>query len=166
MAACRRRPDVRPNEPAAAPTAATSTPPREARPDAETAAIDREPNRTDSDARTRARAVLVEPIRFPFDRSDLSSDARLALDAKLDELRADGSLRIVIEGHADDRGSDEYNMALGMRRAAAARRYLVQHGIDPERVDITSAGEERPVCRDPDEACWQQNRRAEFAVAN
>jgi peptidoglycan-associated lipoprotein len=110
--------------------------------------------------------VLAEPIRFPFDRSDLSSEARSALDAKIEVLRADAALRIVIEGHADDRGSDEYNMALGMRRAAAARRYLVQHGIDPDRIEITSVGEERPVCREPDESCWQVNRRAEFTIAN
>jgi len=113
--------------------------------------------------RERARATLDQTILFAFDRSDLTSDARANLDAKLAVLRADVSLTIAVEGHADERGASEYNLALGMRRAAAARRYLVLGGIAPDRVTITSLGEERPVCTDSSESCWRLNRRDEFS---
>jgi peptidoglycan-associated lipoprotein len=106
----------------------------------------------------------VAPIQFAFDRSDLTLDARSALDAKLEVLRADPAIRLRIDGHADERGSSEYNLALGMRRAAAARRYLVQREIAPDRIEITSLGEERPVCETSAEWCWRINRRDDFAV--
>jgi peptidoglycan-associated lipoprotein len=110
------------------------------------------------------RRTLTATIYFEFDRSDLSAAAREALDAKLPILAAAPALRIRVDGHADDRGSDEYNLALGQRRAAAVKRYLTHHGIDAERVDVYSMGEERPVCTDADEGCWSRNRRDEFSV--
>lgn len=70
----------------------------------------------------------------------------------------------VISGHADERGSDEYNLALGQRRAVAAKRYLVDHGIDATRLGVVSYGEEHPVCTASAEACWSKNRRAEFEI--
>ena len=73
-------------------------------------------------------------------------------------------MRIRIEGNADERGSDEYNLALGQRRAAAAKRYLVERGIDASRFDLVSYGEERPVCTDHNEDCWQRNRRDDFVI--
>ena len=73
-------------------------------------------------------------------------------------------MRIRIEGNADERGSDEYNLALGQRRAASAKRYLVDHGIAADRFDLVSYGEERPVCTEHNEACWQQNRRDDFRI--
>ena len=79
-------------------------------------------------------------------------------------MRANPSVRIRIEGNADERGSDEYNMALGLRRAQTARKYLIDHGIDAARIDISSNGEERPVCQEHQESCWQQNRRDEFVI--
>ena len=114
--------------------------------------------------RNRVNAILTAPIKFAFDRSDLTIDARSALDAKRALLQADPAIRIRIDGHADERGSSEYNLALGMRRAAAARRYLIQREIAPERIEITSLGEERPVCETQEESCWRMNRRDEFAV--
>lgn len=116
------------------------------------------------EVRDREMRILAEPVHFAFDRSDLSELVRLALDAKLRILLADQSLRIRVDGHTDDRGSGEYNIALGHRRAAAVRRYLVQRDIAEERIEIVSFGEERRVCTESTEGCWQQNRRAEVAV--
>jgi peptidoglycan-associated lipoprotein len=111
-----------------------------------------------------ARAALEARVYFDFDRSELRDDQRAVLDSKLPVLRANPNVRVRIEGNADERGSDEYNMALGMRRAQTARKYLVDHGIDAGRIDITSNGEERPVCQEHQESCWSQNRRDEFVI--
>ena len=108
--------------------------------------------------------VIEARIYFDLDRSDLSADARSTLDAKLGVLASSPAMRIRITGHTDERGSDEYNIALGQRRAAAAKRYLTQRGIDAGRIEITSFGEEQPVCTTSDETCWSQNRRDEFLV--
>jgi peptidoglycan-associated lipoprotein len=86
------------------------------------------------------------------------------LDRKAGVLGANRPIRIRIEGNTDERGSDEYNLALGMRRAAAAKLYLTQRGVDAARIETVSYGEERPVCQEHDESCWAKNRRAEFAV--
>jgi len=86
------------------------------------------------------------------------------LDAKLPILRANPNMRIRIEGNCDDRGSEEYNLALGQRRAAAAKRYLTDFGIDAGRIDIISYGHERPVCTQDSEDCWSQNRRDDFVI--
>lgn len=109
-------------------------------------------------------SAMAEKIFFDFDRSDLRDEARSTLDRKIGYFQANPSMRIRISGHADERGSDEYNLALGQRRAAAAKTYLVQQGIDAGRIDIVSYGEERPVCTESNEACWQQNRRDEFEI--
>jgi peptidoglycan-associated lipoprotein len=111
-----------------------------------------------------AREALLAKVYFDFDRSELRDDQRAILDAKLPVFRANPGVKIRIEGNADERGSDEYNQALGMRRAQTARKYLIDNGIDASRIDISSNGEERPVCQDHNEACWQQNRRDEFVI--
>jgi peptidoglycan-associated lipoprotein len=113
---------------------------------------------------SRAREALLAKLYFDFDRSELRDDQRATLDSKLPILRANSGVRIRIEGNADERGSDEYNQALGMRRAQTARKYLIDNGIDASRIDISSNGEERPVCQEHSEACWQQNRRDEFVI--
>lgn len=115
-------------------------------------------------ARETARARLEAPIYFDFDRSDIMPAARVTLDAKLDILRASPSVRVRISGHADERGSDEYNLALGQRRAASAKRYLVQRGVAEHRLEVISFGEERPVCTVSDESCWTRNRRGDFEI--
>jgi peptidoglycan-associated lipoprotein len=109
-------------------------------------------------------AAITGPIYFDYDKSDIRSDAAATLDRKLPWLTANPGMRIRIEGNADERGSDEYNLALGQRRAASAKRYLVEHGIDASRFDLVSYGEERPVCTEHDESCWQRNRRDDFVI--
>jgi peptidoglycan-associated lipoprotein len=79
-------------------------------------------------------------------------------------LTANPGIRLRISGHADSRGSDEYNLALGQRRASAAKRYLTDRGIDAGRIDVTSRGEESPTCTEESEGCWSQNRRGEFEI--
>jgi len=110
------------------------------------------------------RAVLTEMIFFDYDQSELRSEARATLDAKLAFLQSNPSVRIRIAGHTDERGSDEYNLALGLRRAAAAKRYLVELGIAENRMTVVSFGEERPLNADPTDAAWAQNRRDEFEI--
>jgi len=108
--------------------------------------------------------AITGPIYFDYDKSDIRTDAAATLDKKIPWLTANPGMRIRIEGNADERGSDEYNLALGQRRAAAAKRYLVEHGIDATRFDLVSYGEERPVCTEHDESCWQRNRRDDFVI--
>jgi len=108
--------------------------------------------------------AITGPIYFDFDKSTIRSDAASTLDRKIPWLQANPGMRIRIEGNADERGSDEYNLALGQRRAASAKRYLVDHGIAADRFDLVSYGEERPVCTEHNEACWQQNRRDDFRI--
>jgi peptidoglycan-associated lipoprotein len=104
----------------------------------------------------------LQRILFEYDQFTLSAEARNILTANAAYLRANPSQRIVIEGHTDERGSDEYNLALGERRARAALNYLVSLGIAAERLSILSYGEERPVVAGSEESAWSQNRRAEF----
>lgn len=114
------------------------------------------------EARERALAEIREKIFFDFDRFELKPASRETLQRKSEALRALPELRIVIEGHADERGTVEYNLALGEKRAKAALDYLADLGIDPERVSIVSYGEERPAVEGHGEAAWSQNRRDEF----
>jgi len=109
-------------------------------------------------------SAITGPIYFDFDRSTIRPDAAATLDRKIPFLQANPGMRIRIEGNADERGSDEYNLALGQRRAASAKRYLVERGIAADRFDLVSYGEERPVCTEHNEACWQQNRRDDFRI--
>lgn len=115
-------------------------------------------------ARERARGSIQDMIFFDFDRSDLREDARQTLQLKAEALRQFPDIRIRIEGHADERGTVEYNLALGERRADAARAYLVDLGIDPDRMTTISYGEERPQVEGQNEAAWSQNRRDEFVI--
>ena len=109
-------------------------------------------------------AELAAFIFFDLDRSDLTGGSVAALDRKLRILQANPRLAIQIAGHCDERGSDEYNLALGERRAAAAKRYLVEHGIAEGRISILSYGEEQPLDPGHTEESWARNRRDEFSV--
>ena len=109
-------------------------------------------------------AAITGPIYFDFDKSNIRPDADATLQRKLPWLNANPGMRIRIEGNADERGSDEYNLALGQRRAASAKKWLVDHGIAADRFDLVSYGEERPVCTEHNETCWQQNRRDDFRI--
>jgi len=109
-------------------------------------------------------AVSWQDAFFDYDSADLRDEARTALDADARLLRERPEVRIVIEGHCDERGTAEYNLALGERRAAAARDYLVAAGIDGGRIEIISFGKERPFDPGHDEAAWAQNRRAHIVT--
>ena len=115
-------------------------------------------------ATARSRATLEATIFFDYDAAEIRGDAKAALDAKLPILRANSNLQIRISGHADERGSDQYNDALGQQRAAAAKRYLTDNGIDGARISIVSFGEQRPAITGSDESAWSKNRRAEFEI--
>jgi peptidoglycan-associated lipoprotein len=99
-------------------------------------------------------------VYFLVDQSDLTDQARAILDRQAQWLNRYGSYRILVEGHADERGTREYNIALGARRAAATRAYLVARGVSAQRIRTISYGKERPVAVCDDESCWSQNRRA------
>jgi len=101
---------------------------------------------------------------FDYDQSDLREDARTALAADAEWLKKYPSVQILIEGYCDERGTGNYNLALGDRRANAAKEYLVSLGIDGSRVKTVSYGEERPFCTESHEGCWQQNRRAHLVI--
>ena len=116
------------------------------------------------EAAAAARATLATAIYFDFDKDEIRPDAQQTLDAKVAVLRTQAALQIRIDGNADDRGSDSYNLALGQRRSASAKRYLEARGIDGSRVEVVSFGKERPVCKDENESCWQQNRRDGFSI--
>lgn len=107
----------------------------------------------------------VRDIFFAFDQYSISDEARPILEANARALRRFPNTRIVIEGHCDERGTEEYNLALGDRRANAVKEYLVSLGIAASRIDTISYGEERPFATGQDEASWAQNRRAHFRAA-
>jgi peptidoglycan-associated lipoprotein len=108
--------------------------------------------------------AIAQPIHFDYDHSDITPEDQAALDRKVVVLRANPRLELQIEGNCDERGPDEYNLALGERRAAATKRYLVEHGIPDARLTIISYGEERPADPGHTEEAWTKNRRAEFRV--
>jgi len=160
---CRRKVEPQPEPVAATPVTAMAPEPQPTTaPSTESSTTSR--NESAEEAAAKVRAVLSAPVYFGYDRSELDAEARAALDDKVQVLLADRALRIRVEGHTDDRGSDEYNLALGQRRATAVQRYLVQRQIAADRVDVTTLGEERPTCMKASEACWRTNRRAEFVV--
>jgi len=110
------------------------------------------------------RSGVLRTIYFAFDRADLTEESRATLRANAEWLKANPKYRIRIEGHCDERGTIEYNLALGQRRADAARDYLVSLGVDPGRLTTISYGEERPADPGHNEEAWAKNRRAEFVI--
>ncbi len=108
----------------------------------------------------------VKDAFFDLDKSDLREDARAALTKDAEFLRSYPQVKMSIEGHCDERGSTEYNLGLGQRRAEAAKNYLISLGIPADRMETTSWGKERPFCTEHDESCWQQNRRAHFVLSH
>ena len=104
----------------------------------------------------------VHDAYFDTDKADIRADARQALSGTADFLKAHPSVKVNIEGHCDERGSTEYNLGLGDRRAAAVKQYLVSLGVTADRMTTVSFGKEKPVCMDHGEPCWQQNRRGHF----
>ncbi|MBI4240121.1 MAG: peptidoglycan-associated lipoprotein Pal [Candidatus Rokubacteria bacterium] len=104
------------------------------------------------------------PVHFDFDRYDIRPDEARTLDANAKWMKAHPSHLILVEGHADERGTNEYNLALGERRAKATVNYLIAQGVHVSRMTLMSYGEERPLCMDKSEECWAKNRRGDFRV--
>jgi len=108
----------------------------------------------------------VKDAYFDYDKADIRPDAREALSKTADFLKKYPEIKVTIEGHCDERGSTEYNLGLGDRRAAATKNYLVSLGVSADRMSTVSYGKEKPFCMEHDETCWQQNRRGHFVKAN
>lgn len=156
-----------PEEPAPEPTpVAEPTPqPEPADDSAERERMERERMAREADERARAVAAdLAAVINFDYDQAAVRSADQATLDRKAAILVANPSVKLRISGHADERGSDEYNLALGNRRAAAAKRYLENKGVEGSRLEVISYGEERPANPGSDENSFAQNRRDEFEV--
>jgi peptidoglycan-associated lipoprotein len=170
--ACKKKPEVAP-APTPAPAAVAPAPrvnqdsidaARRAEAEAaRRAAAEAEAARRAAEAAS-ARAALAAKVYFDFDKDEIRDDAKATLDTKVGILNANSAVRLRIAGHTDDRGSDEYNLALGQRRAASIQRYLVSRGIDASRFETVSFGKERPVAQGENEAAWAQNRRGEFEI--
>ena len=152
-----------------APVSTPPPPPPPPQPSSPTVPV---PPPTPTDAEIFARMSLAElnnshpldDIYFEFDKSDLGQPARASLQKDADWLRKWTSTKVTVEGHADSRGTNEYNLALGERRASAVRDYLATLGVPAARVMVVSKGEEEPVCREENEACWAKNRRGHFII--
>jgi len=114
--------------------------------------------------RERALALLLAPVHFDFDDDRIRDDAAAELERKVALLRANPSIRLELVGHTDERGSTEYNLALGQRRAEAVRAFFVAYGLAPDRFTTLSYGEEQPVDPRSTEEAWARNRRVEFRV--
>ena len=113
-------------------------------------------------------ALFLKEVRdayFDFNKADIRADARDALTKTAEFLRNNPGIRVTVEGHCDERGSTEYNLALGDRRAGAVKQYLVSLGISADRISTVSFGKEKPFCTQSNESCWQQNRRGHFVRA-
>jgi peptidoglycan-associated lipoprotein len=111
-------------------------------------------------------AKEVQDAYFDFNKADIRSDARDALSRTAAFLRSYPQIKVTIEGHCDERGSTEYNLGLGDRRATATKNYLVSLGISADRISTVSFGKEKPFCMESSEDCWQKNRRGHFVKAN
>lgn len=125
--------------------------------------------RREAEAAARAeteavRGIVAEMVNFDFDRADIRPGDAQVLDRKLAVLQANPNLMIEIVGHCDERGSDEYNLALGNRRALAAKQYLASRGIADNRISTRSMGEEQPLDSASHEDAWARNRRDEFGI--
>jgi len=105
-----------------------------------------------------------QDVYFDFDKYDLRPDARAILDKKVAFLNENGSMRIQVEGHCDERGTSEYNLVLGERRANASKQYVTTAGINTARLSTISYGKERPLDPGHDEAAWARNRRSHFVI--
>lgn len=108
--------------------------------------------------------MAVKDVFFDYDKAEIRSNEKPAAEGDASFLAQHPNMRVVVEGHCDDRGSEEYNLALGESRARALRKELVARGVSPDRIKTISYGKEQPFCRQDDEACWQQNRRDHFSL--
>ena len=171
VAACRPEPPPPPPPPPPGPTAEEIEAQRVAdslaAAQADAARLAAEAARLDRERMERARqlrATLEEMVFFDYDEAILRTDTRSRLEAKLQVLRDYPSVRLRMEGHADERGTSDYNIALGNERAESVIQYLTGYGLDGARFSSVSFGEESPIARGSNEAAWAQNRRVEFII--
>jgi peptidoglycan-associated lipoprotein len=143
----------------AAPPAAVTPPPAPA-----TAAPQTPPATARPSPKEFVSVPELKDIHFDFDKYDIRPGDAKILDTNASWLKSNPDQLVLIEGHCDERGTNEYNLALGERRAKATMNYLVSQGVQANRITIISYGEERPVCTEHNEACWSKNRRAHFLV--
>ena len=163
---CRKEPPATPAAPPPVPEAPAPEPVEEVEPPPAPPVVDTTPEPLDDElviADKHARGTgLIGDIYFDFDKYDLKDEARDRLARNASFLKERSEFVLTIEGHCDERGTNDYNIALGDRRANAARDYLVSLGVSGSRVKTLSYGEERPTCTEHDEGCWSKNRRGEF----
>ncbi len=161
LGACKKKPVVTPTPTTDKPAAVVPS-----RPDPVTSAPSDNgaAERARMEAIAKARAMVLSTIYFEYDADELRDDSRATLDDKLKVLNANPALKIRISGHCDDRGSDEYNIALGRRRAEMAKKYLTDRGVDASRIETTTFGRERPAVQGTGEEVWSKNRRDEFQI--
>lgn len=124
----------------------------------------KEKQQQEAKAQVNIQEVIAERIFFDFDSYELKPEARSVLQKKAEVLKANPNLKIVIEGHCDERGTEEYNLALGEKRARAAYEFLILLGVDANRMQIVSYGEEYPLDPGHNETAWAKNRRDEFKI--
>lgn len=115
-------------------------------------------------ARLAAVEAMLADIYFDYNRSGLRKDGMAKLEANARLLRAEQNWKLLITGHCDERGSQDYNLVLGERRAQSVKQYLEDLGLPASQIHVASYGKEKPFCTEPNEECWQQNRRAHFSV--
>jgi peptidoglycan-associated lipoprotein len=172
VSACggKKKPTTAPPPPAAPPPAAPPPPPAPPAPAPAPPSAPAPHTPTEEEAfasrtleQLNSERVLGDAL-FDLDSQAIRDDAKPALQKDADWMRRWSSTKVLIEGHADERGSAEYNLALGERRASAVRDYLVNLGITNDRIQVVSKGKEAPVCTDSNEGCWQQNRRGHFVI--
>jgi len=108
----------------------------------------------------------LQPVYFDFDKTFIRDDAKGVLKANVEWLKSHPAAKVRIEGNCDERGTIEYNQALGQRRSASAKEYLVALGVPASRISLISYGKEKSICSEQDEACWQKNRRDDFVPVN
>ena len=176
LGACRKKPESAPaptivgvSDDVASQRRADSLVADAARRRADSLAIARGGSATDGDAQrvqTVLKQSLAQRIFFDYDKDVLRDDARTVLDAKASVLEANPAVTLVITGHTDEQGTAEYNLALGQRRAAQVKRYLVSKGVQEGRLSVQSLGDSQPLATGTDAGSYEQNRRAEFEALN
>jgi peptidoglycan-associated lipoprotein len=145
------------------PSSQSSTPsPMETAPPSEQHPVTEESVKTPEPPKQAIKAEGLKDIFFEFDRAAISPEMKSALDQDAAWLKANPKASIQLEGHCDERGTNEYNLALGEKRAHSVKQYLISQGIKASRLSTISYGEDRPFCKEPAESCYQQNRRVHF----